>query len=58
MTNFEYIKQMSIDDIVKYWEDKMDCDNCPMRNKCFHSDCKNCTDFIKAWLNSEYKEKE
>lgn len=56
MTNFEKIKQMTVDEIAKLLNDLTffcrydECDKCPMHNK--KDNC--CDDItIKNWLNCE-----
>lgn len=51
MNNYERIKQMSIDELVKFISDTNCYTTCLYRKEC-HGD-KNCDEGIKQWLESE-----
>ena len=56
MNNFEKIKAMNIDEMVKWVSSITDCCFCPMQHptdvKCYEG----CPDGIKLWLESEVRE--
>lgn len=55
MTNFEKIKQMSIDEMAQSCMDFFSCPyGCPMEKR-FNDSCIDCT---KHWLESEVEENE
>lgn len=59
-TNYDYIKQMSIDEMVDYFSDMFDCNLCSESEKfsdnplLFDEKCDNdCIKHCKEWLESE-----
>ena len=54
MTNFEKIKNMSIEELANLIFLWIDCTHCPIQLNCFPSE--NCIDVCKRWLKSEVKE--
>ena len=53
MTNYEKIKQMSIDDMARFFDKIFDCHNCPNDTYSCGSNGNVCTKQIKEWLESE-----
>ena len=55
MTNFEKIKNMSLEEFAKIIRRYMNCRDCPMKLKCFPSR-KKCFEVWEQWLKSEVEE--
>lgn len=55
-TNFEKIKEMSIKELVIFFNEYMDCGSCPAEmDRCTYS-CMSCRKHLKKWLESECEE--
>ena len=53
MTNYERIKQMTVDEMANFFYHRFDCGACPADEvRCFTS----CEMFIKEWLLSEVED--
>lgn len=55
MTNFEKIKNMSVEELAKKIWLHINCADCPIKVKCFPSR-KKCVEVWEQWLKSEVKE--
>ena len=55
MTNFEKIKNMSVEELAKKIWLYMNCRDCPIKVKCFPSQ-KKCVEVWGSWLKSEAEE--
>lgn len=59
MTNFEKIRNMSIDELAEKLDESFACDRCPIEEFCdkkTFTRCMSCTDVWKDWLKSEVEE--
>lgn len=59
MTNFEKIKNMSVDEMAEKLDESFACDRCPIKEFCdkkTFTHCMSCTDVWKNWLKSEVEE--
>ena len=55
MTNFEKIKNMSVEELAKIIWLYMNCRDCPIKTKCFPSQ-QTCVEVWEQWLKSEVEE--
>lgn len=55
MTNFEKIKNMSVEELAKKIWLYMNCRDCPIKSKCFPLR-KKCFEVWEQWLKSEVEE--
>lgn len=57
MTNFERIKAMNVKQFVDWLTKRLDCEGCPMLDRCTDSDLISlpCDEVIEKWLESEVK---
>lgn len=53
MTNYERIKNMSIEEMADYFNEIFDCRNCPNDMFLCEGNGYVCTKYIKQWLESE-----
>ena len=53
MTNYERIKNMSVEEMADYFNEIFDCSNCPNDMFLCESNGNVCTKYIKQWLESE-----
>lgn len=56
MTNFEKIKNMSVEELAEKLDELSDCDCCSIKEFCdkkTFTRCMSCTDVWKDWLKSE-----
>ena len=58
MTNYEKIKSMSIDEIIKFLlcDLEFPCDKCSHNKTCVTTNYDQCKDALKNWLKSESEE--
>ncbi len=56
MTNFEKIKNMSIDELADKLEESLVCDRCPISDLCEGIVGGDCTKACMKWLKSEAEE--
>lgn len=57
MTNFEMIKNMSVEELAKQlFEPITVCGYCPARNVCKQLELSNCQRAFEQWLKSEVEE--
>ncbi len=56
MTNYERIKNMSIEEMADYFNEIFDCRNCPNDMFLCEGNGYVCTKYIKRWLESEAKQ--
>lgn len=56
MTNFEKIKNMSIDELADKIEESLACDRCPINDLCAGIVGGDCTKVWIEWLKSEAEE--
>ena len=55
MTNHERIKQMTVEELAEFIDDRVsDCDGCPARVECKLAE--RCDKVMEIWLNSEVTE--
>ena len=54
MTNFEYIKSLDIDELIRCMQKQIYCDSCPIQEGCSESPLE-CTGELEKWLNEEHK---
>lgn len=58
MTNFEKIKNMSVDEMAKKLDELFTCERCPITEFCNKNEkIKKCKSIWEKWLKSEYVEK-
>lgn len=55
MTNFERIKDMSIEELAEKLDELFACDRCPIEEFCEDTVDRGCTDTWIKWLKSEVK---
>lgn len=55
-TNYERIRNMSVDEMADYFNGIFDCSNCPNDMFLCASKGNVCTKYIKQWLESEATE--
>lgn len=56
ITNFERIKQMSIEEMADYIACRMCCSTCPIKPVCIHDHVIGCRNVFRKWLESEAEE--
>ena len=56
MTNFEKIKQMSVEEMANYISTNVTCNNCKIINTCENIDGDTCSGIFKYWLENEVEE--
>ena len=54
-TNYERIKNMTVDEMAEFLTDSIVCEECPAYDFCDTEDAtyENCPKFFKKWLESE-----
>lgn len=50
MTNFERIKNMTVEEMADFLDRYISCNNCPAKHACLHSSC--CKSFYN-WLEDD-----
>lgn len=55
-TNYDQIKNMTVDEMAEFLFEYGDCDFCPVSSKCKIRNYENCKKNIKKWLESEVVE--
>lgn len=53
ITNYDRIKSMSVEEMVDFWVDMVDCDSCPVETYCKKPTFDSCKEKIKQWLLQE-----
>lgn len=57
MTNFEKIKQMSVEEMAKcFYSHSTNCNSCFLFNFCVENDGLGCIEVFEKWLESEVSE--
>lgn len=56
MTNFEKIKQMSVEDMADFFARMKYCRCCPIKAFCLNTDGIGCRNVFRKWLESEAEE--
>lgn len=56
MTNYEKIKDMSVEEMARFMCDISDCYQCPIKNKCRIQTLIDCLDGLAEWLLKEAEE--
>ena len=56
MTNYEKIKDMSVEEMARFLCNIADCYNCPMKKKYRNQTLIDCLDGIAEWLLKEAEE--
>lgn len=54
MTNFEWIKTLSIEDLID--ERILSCETCAYKNNCMDDNAKSCSYGWNLWLKSEHED--
>ena len=53
LTNFQKIKNMTLDEMAKFFTYECDCRFCPFREKCKGKTKRDCINTTKQWLQEE-----
>ena len=56
MTNFEKIKNMSVEELAKISNELIDCDACPIQEFCRRVEEIKCSKVWEQWFKSEVEE--
>ena len=56
MTNYEKIKDMSVEEMAEHLSDKIRCDKCPMLAGCFEYEVSGCLERMLDWFLKEAEE--
>lgn len=58
MTNLDFIRKATLEDLAKMIEKRLKCDGCFLSDRCVGHYTKGCRETVREWLTKEYGDDE